>query len=149
MTIVVRIQGQDHPKSGVIDVRVTAAGAVVTAPFAYDDTKFVELAEDNTAYNFYKPKAGLQFVITGIRAKADRDVSQTADADVVVFEAAAIDSTTADKVLHQEAMVRGESVTLIPLNILVNSGKFLNAKTSDDDIHMTIMGYYIPEISPA
>ena len=146
MTITVRIEGYDHPKSGVTHIKVTGTGAIVTSPFAYDDTKFIELAEPDTAYNFYKPKAGQQFVITGLRAKADRQVSNTVDADVVVYEADAEDETTVVKVLHQEAMIRGEAVTLNPTNILVTKGKYVNAKTTDDDIHMTIMGYYIPTI---
>lgn len=123
---------------------VTPLGQLVTAPLAYDETVFKELAVANTAYNFYKSQSGRQFVITGIRAKADRDVSNTADADVVIYEAAAEDALTVDKVLHQEAMIRGESITLIPVNILVAAGKYVNAKTTDDDIHMTIFGYYIP-----
>ena len=121
---------------------VTPLGQLVTAPLAYDETEFRELAEPNVAYNFYKSKVGQQFVITGIRAKADRQVSATVDADVVIYEASAQDTTTVDKVLHQEAMIRGEDMTL-PMNVLVAAGKFVNAKTTDDDIHMTIFGFYI------
>ena len=121
-------------------------GQLVGSPLAFDETVFKELAEDNTAYNFYKPKPGQQFIITGIRAKADRDVSPTVDASVVIYEADSESTTTVDKVLHQEAMVKAESVTLLPMNVLVAAGKYVNAKTTDDDIHMTIMGYYVPEV---
>lgn len=127
--------------------RVTSLGQLITAPFAYDEVEFRELAEPNVAYNFYKPVSGQQFVITGIRAKADRQVSTTVDADVVIYEAGSEATTTVDKVLHQEAMVRAESVTLLPMNVLVAAGKFVNAKTTDDDIYMTIMGYYVPVVS--
>lgn len=123
---------------------VSQLGQVIVAPYAYDETEFRELAVDDTAYNFYVPKSGKQFIITGIRAKADRQVSPTSDADVVIYEASAPDTTVVDRVLYREAMVQGESVTLVPTNILVNTGVWINAKTSDDDIHMTIFGYYIP-----
>ena len=137
-----------HIKGGAGDwgAKVTSLGQLVVAPLAYDETVFKELAEKNTAYNFYKPKSGQQFVITLIRAKADRQVSNTDDADVVIYEASSDSETTVDKVLHQEAMIRGEDVTL-PMNLLVAAGKFVNAKTTDDDIHMAVMGYYIPEIT--
>lgn len=128
-------------------VKVSSIGQLIVAPVAYEETKFNELAADNTAYNFYGPKAGQQFVITGIRARADRDVSTTVDAVVVVYEAVASDTTTVDKVLHQENLVRSESINLIPTNILVNEGKYINAKTTDDDIHMTIFGYYIDKLT--
>jgi hypothetical protein len=124
---------------------VSNAGQLITAPFAYDETKFLELDVINTAYNFYGPVAGQQFVITGLRAKADRGVSTNADATVIIYEASSDTTTTVDKILHQEAMVSGESVTM-RMNIIVNEGKYVNAKTDDDDIHMTIMGYYVPAL---
>ncbi len=125
---------------------VTSSGELVVAPLSYSQSQFVELAEPNVAYNFYRPRTGKQFVITAIRAKADRDVSPTADATVIIYEACSLNTTTVDKVLHQEAMVKGESLTFAPINALVNAGKWINAKTTDDDIHMTIWGYYIDEL---
>lgn len=122
---------------------VTKAGQLVTSSISYDDTKFIELATDATAYNFYPPKVGSKFVVTGIIAKADKQVSTSVDAEVVIYEASSATTTTADKVLFQTAMVSGDQLVVVPTNILVSEGVFLNAKTSDDDIHMTIMGYYI------
>ena len=129
---------------GPYTAAVSQLGQLIVAPYAYDKTEYKELAAPNTAYNFYVPESGQQFIITGIRAKADRQVSPTSDADVVIYEAAAPDTTTVSKVLYQEAMVQGEAITLVPTNILVNTGVWVNAKTTDDDIHMTIFGYYIP-----
>lgn len=125
---------------------VTPLGQLVTAPLAYDDTVFLELAEPSTAYNFYGPKQGQQFVMTGIVAKADRDVSNTVDAIVVLYESTGPKVTDIFKTLFQGAMVRGEQVILLPLNILVSEGKYLNGKTTDDDIHVSVMGYYIQAI---
>jgi len=126
---------------------VTSVGQLVVSSFAYDDTVFKELSSDDTAFNFYDPKAGEQFVITGIRIKADRFVSNTVDADVIVYEASTDETITVDKILFQEALIRGEAATLIPINILVNEGKFINAKSSDSSIFITIMGYFIPVLT--
>lgn len=126
---------------------VTSIGQVVTAPYAYDLTVFNELAEPDTAYNFYEPKQDQQFVITGFVAKADKQVSSTVDADVVIYEAEDADATTVTNTLFQVAMVEGDLVVVSPLNILVTEGVYVNGKTTDDDIHMTIMGYYIPKLS--
>lgn len=126
---------------------VTELGQLVTAPLAYNETEFKELAADDSAYNFYKPKSGQQFVITLIRAKANRQVSTTVDAEVVIYEASSEGSTTVDKVLHQEAMVRGESIPPLPMNVRVAAGAYVNAKTSDASVYMTIMGYYVPKVS--
>jgi len=126
--------------------KVSSIGQLVTSPFAYDLTKFNELAVDDTAYNFYGPSSGEQFVITGIYARADQQVSSTTDATVIVYEADAVDTATVSKALFQMAMVRGDQIQAGPLNILVRPGKWVNAKTTDDDIHMNVTGYFIPEL---
>lgn len=125
---------------------VTEVGELVVAPFAYNDIVFNELAANDTAYNFYEPRVGFQFVITGIVARADQQVSSTVDATVVVYEAVSDDTTDVAKVLYQDAMVRGDRIDISP-NVLVREGYWINAKTSDDDIHMNIMGYYRPSVS--
>jgi hypothetical protein len=122
--------------------QVTSNGQLVVGPLAFDSTKYLELGTADTAYNFYGAEPGKQFVITGIRAKADKQVSSSVDATVIIYEASSSTSTTVDKVLHQEAMTQGDTVTM-RTNILVNEGKYVNAKTTDDDIHMTIFGYYV------
>ncbi|KKL60151.1 hypothetical protein LCGC14_2208190 [marine sediment metagenome] len=125
--------------------RVTSLGQLITAAHAYDETEFRELAEDATAYNFYAPQHGKNFVITGIVAVADKQVSSSVSAEVIVYEAVADDTTAVGKVLFQTAMVQDQIQLILPINIKVAVGVWINAKTSDDDIHMTIMGYYIPE----
>ncbi len=129
--------------------KVTSIGQLVTAPYAYDETEFRELAEPNTAYNFYKSKPGEQFVITGVLFRADKQVSSTVDATVVIYEATTDSTTTVSKISIQFAVVQGDIINATPLNILVNEGRYVNAKTTDDDMHMTIMGYYIDKIEAA
>ena len=132
------------PKSGK-HARLTENGEQIVAPYAYDDVVFQELAVNDTAYNFYKPIGGHQFVITFIDLVADKQVSSSVSADVVIYEADSPDTTTVSKVLYQTAMVQDQQKE-IPVRLLVNKGKFVNGKTTDDDIHANIFGYYIPEL---
>lgn len=127
-------------------VKVTPSGELVIAPLSYDETSFKELTPANTGLNFYEPLPGQQFVITAVLLRADKNVSNTADATVVIYEANSTDSTTVDKVLIQFAVVRDDIITSVPLRILVAKGKFVNGKTTDASIHMTITGYYIDEL---
>ncbi len=122
---------------------VNEFGGLVTGPLVFDDTKFIELAESNTAYNFFGPKVGLCFIITGVTFRADKQVSSTVDASVVIYEASSPTSTTVDDLLLQWAVVQGDIIQLAPLRVLVTDGVYLNAKTTDDDIHMTIIGHYV------
>ena len=133
--------------SGGTEAAMTAVGQVITAPWRYDETVFNELDLVDTAYNFYKPKIGHQFVVTGIYAVADKQVSGSASGSVVIYETTNTTSTTVSKVLMQTAMIQDQIQLFAPLNILVSEGKFVSAKTTDDDIHMTITGYFIPTVT--
>jgi len=126
---------------------VSGNGQLVTAPYAYDDTSFMELAEPDVAYNFYPPIHGKQFVITGLYAKADKQVSSTNEATVVLYESDAADSTVVDKTLFSVAVLQYDQLSIVPMNLLVRAGKFVNGKTTDDDVHMTLFGYYVPEVA--
>jgi len=125
---------------------VTPNGEVVTRAIEYDEIKFIELAEPDTAFNFFRPIDTKQFVITSLNGKADQNVSVVADAELVIYEANSETSLTVDRILWEDALIRGDRTGLSPLNILVNKGKYINAKTTDDDIHLTITGYYINEL---
>jgi len=127
-------------------VTVSNNGQIVTAPYAYDMTEFRELAATNTAYNFYTPIGGKQFVMTGVYAVADKQVSGSVSAAVIVYEATSAGTTTVAKVLVQTAIVQDQVHFFSGLNILVSEGVFINAKTTDDDVHMTITGYFIPNV---
>lgn len=126
--------------------KVTKSGELVVTPLHYDKTSFNTLDAINTGYNFYRPLSKKQFVITGILAFADKDVNDTTDTIIVIYEAGDSDTTTVDEVLLQFGMGKLTVITATPLHILVRPGKFVNAKTGDDDIHLNIMGYYINKL---
>ena len=147
MTLPIKIEGHDHANSTITAARVTRTGQLVTAPFSYDDSSFQELADDDVALNFYKPKAGKQFVITGVIATGDKQVGANEDATVVIFEGPDALSETQDKILLKFVLTQSTVVSLLPLNIIVNEGKFVQGVTDNDDVHMNIFGYYIPSLT--
>jgi len=126
-------------------VAVNADGELRASPVA-DVTKFQSMDATATAFNFFPPIAGKQFCITLMRYKASQSVATNTDAAVVIYQddAATGTAAAAADILHEDALVRGQDAT-IPALLLVAPGKFLNAKTSDATIPMTIMGHYIKE----
>ena len=124
-------------------VAVNDTGELLIAPGDYDLAVFKELAEPDTAYNFFKPDNNKKFVLTGFLAYADKQVSTVNNATVIIYEADAPDSTTVDKALVQFELGQNQSVPFPSLRILGNIGVYVNAKTDDDDIHMTIFGHFI------
>lgn len=128
------------------EAQISPSGELATAPRHYDETEFNELAEDNTGYNFYQPKAGQQFVITGFIAVGDQQITGNSNANVVIYEAADTGTITVDKILVQFVIKQDQDIAPTGLHVLVRPGKFINAKTDDDDVHMTLMGYFIEEL---
>ena len=47
-------------------------------------------------------------------------------------------------VILQFGMARLSVLPLVPLNLVIAEGAYLNAKTDDNTINMTIFGYYVP-----
>jgi hypothetical protein len=122
-------------------VKVTKSGELVVGQLEYDDTFYNEMSSTGTAYNFFVPKAGKQFIITGFLAVSDKNI--TADAIVEIYEANSDTSTTVEKALPKFALTKNAVVSPTPLRILVTEGVWVNAKTDDATIHLTMFGYYI------
>jgi hypothetical protein len=138
--------GIDVKITNETSAKVTKSGELVVAPLKYSETEFRQMNAIGTAFNFFGPLPNQQFVVTGFNLKAARNVSNTIDARVVIFEASSVDSTTEDKILFEDAMIRGERTGYTNTNILVTSGKWINATTSDADVFVSVLGYYIDKI---
>lgn len=129
--------------NGSQQVAVNAAGELLVSDGPYDLAVFNELATINTAYNFYSPRGREQFVITGFLMYGDKEVSSATNATVIIYESDSTDSTTVNKVLLQVEVGQNQSIQLPNIRILCNKGVYINAKTDDDDIHITIFGHYV------
>jgi hypothetical protein len=129
--------------NGSQQVKINEAGELLVSDGPYDLAKFNELDTINTAYNFYGPKGREQFVITGFLIYGDKQVSSSTNATVTIYESAQADSIAEDRVLVQVEVGQNQSIPFPNIRILCNKGVYLNAKTDDDDIHMTIFGHFV------
>ena len=144
MTLPVVLEGRCTTTFALNKASITSRGALVVAPYSYDESEFNLLGTADAGFTFYKPKVDKRFVLTGILAAGNLSIAANALATVIVFESAAEDSATSTKDRLQFGITRLQVETISPLNILIGEGKFLNAKTDDDDVFLTIMGYYVP-----
>lgn len=124
--------------------RVTRFGQLVVAPLAYSTPIAQELDVINTAFNFLSPESGKKIVITDIIVSADKSVSVTDPAEIEIYEAGAVDTITIDQGIVSPRLLRGRSLPLTGLNLLVPEGKWVNAKTNDNNVLVTIMFYRVP-----
>lgn len=124
--------------------KVTKFGQLITAPLDYSTPVEVDLDVINTAFNFIVPTAGHSIVITDIIASGNKDISPTDPANVEIYQADAVDELTANPTILKPKLGRGENLPLIGMNVLVPEGKWVNAKTDDNIVALTIMFYRVP-----
>jgi len=123
--------------------KISDYGEVKVAPYAYSLPYFQNMGTANTAYNFVPPKQDQFFVITGVLMQANKNVNASTAAVVDLYEADSATDLVIDTSVFQIEMVKNDRLPLVPLNIKVTEGKFLNGKTTDDDVLMTVTGYYV------
>ncbi len=138
MSVPVRIVGLNGKTASFSE-----GGELLVAQGPYDLTEFRELGVDDTAYNFYKPDSSNRFIVTGFMAYGDKQVSSTQNATVVIYEAETEDTTTVKKAIFQFEIGQNQSVPFPNIRIITGVGSYINAKTDDDDVHMTILGHYL------
>ena len=124
-------------------VKVTSRGQLVTAPLDFSDPVQNDLTVTCTAVNFFAPSSGQRLVITSILIGADRAVSQACGAIVEIYEATSATSTIVAKGIIKTGIVKNGTLPLLPLNFLATQGVWINAKTDDANINITIAGYFI------
>lgn len=137
MSIEVQIVG----KTGRL-AEVSPLGQLVTAPLAYATGTFQDMGTVDTAFNFVTPTPGKRFVITGLLISTNRNVGVNG-AIIIIYEAASATSTTVDKTLAQVEMTKNQLLPIPGLNSIVTEGKFVNGKTDDDDVSVTLSGYEV------
>jgi hypothetical protein len=129
--------------------KVNNNGELLVSGGAYDLAEFNELAEINTAYNFYKPLGLQQFVITGFLVYGDKQIGTGTNSTVIIYEASQEDTTTVDRILVQFEVGQNQSIPFPNIRILCNAGTYINGKCDDDDVHMTIFGHYVNQQIPS
>jgi len=127
-----------------VTAKVTKFGELVVGRLQYSTPVTDELDVIDTAFNFIQPQQDHSIVITDIFVDADKSVSNTTPADVEIYEATTADTTTIDTGILSPRLLRGANRTATGLNMIVPEGKFVNAKTNDDVMTVTIMFYRVP-----
>jgi len=122
--------------------KVTARGQLVVAPLSFSEPYFNAMTVDDQVYNFTTPKTGLQFVITDIIAAGDKNVTASTGVEIVIYESATA-SGVSSKDLFILNINRLGAANLIGLNLITTIGTYLNATMDDNNVNLTILGYYV------
>lgn len=124
-----------------VPAKVTPSGQLVVSPIDYSVPSSETLSSTGTAFNIIEPMHGKNIIITDIVVSADKNVSSTTPADIVLYEAESFDTITVFKTILAPQLVRSSNIVLTGLNMFVPAGLWVNAKTDDATVLITVMFY--------
>ena len=127
---------------GGSSVKVSPQGELLTRQLKFSEPKFQALDTIDTAFNFFPPKAGQQFIITQVLLNTNKDIGANG-AIFDLYEANSSSSTTIDKQLVKLNILKNDTVPVPGIFLGVSEGKFLNGKTDDAVVNVTVAGYFI------
>lgn len=123
--------------------RITSAGALTTMPPSASSAYNATLETDDTPVNVVPVLSGSEFCITGIILVGNKNISTSTDATVTLYEAGDAETAVSDKDILIVPVARSTSVILTGIFLGVREGKYINAVTTDDDVLVTILGFYV------
>lgn len=138
MTIDVNIKDSE---SGIL-AKVSDQGELITRILKFGEGKFQALDTINTAFNFFAAKAHQRFVITGVIINTNKDIGVDG-ATIDIYEASSTSSTTIDKQLFKIIILKNDTFAIPNVLLAVTEGKFVNGKTDDAVVNITVGGYFI------
>lgn len=121
-------------------VKVTPNGELVTGTLEYSEPYYVELGVNDQIYNAVPAKVSKRFIIVGLLIGADRNV--TTDCTVHIYESLSADGVS-DKDILVIDLNKGHHTYLNLINLSTQSTRWINATTDDDDVDLTVFGYYV------
>lgn len=125
-------------------LKVTTRGQAVVGPIAFSEASSAALTVDDVPVNLFTPRSGKNFIITDIIIKGDKSIDNNVDATVTIYETSVgPTSTTQTKVILPTKIARSGGLTLVGLNLEVSTGVWINAVTDDNNVFVTVMGYYV------
>lgn len=129
------------------EAKVTMGGALAVAPVHPSLSFNATLGTDDVAVNVVPAKADHKFYMTGMLLTANQNVSNTVSATVTIYSADAEDTAkgSALTTLFAVPLQRNDTRDITGILVEAEEGKWINGETTDDDVFVTILGYYIKE----
>lgn len=126
--------------------KITKGNALAVGPAFPSKAYNATLGTDDVPVEIVKAKSAKVFYITGIILTGNKNISGTVDAVVELFEATADDQTVSQNDILVIPVGKSAQTVITGLVLEVDEGRFIMAKTSDDDVLVTILGYYVEAV---
>lgn len=123
-------------------VKISPNGELITSSLSPNISIHHTMDTADTSYNFAPPQTGFKMRLQNILMYADKNVGVN-DASIVIFTANSPIATTGTTILELE-LPKFASRDILGLNLELPEGVYLNAKTNEANVFLTMMGYYAP-----
>jgi len=128
-----------------VSVGVNRDGALKVGAAQASKTFNATLEVDDTPVEIVPAKGGEIFCITGILLTGNKGISTNTDATVSIYTSTDSASSTAVTTILTTLVAQSSSRDiLLGTNFLAaEEGHFINGQTSDDNVVVTVMGFYV------
>lgn len=130
-------------KGGINGASISDAGEVIIREFDYSEFNTQLLDTVDVAFNHFKPKDGFRFVITGLSLAGNRDIGVNGSIYSLYTATSATSTVIVDEPFTAEVPKSSLSFGPIP-QVRIAKGVFLNSKCDDNNIRVTVYGYFVP-----
>lgn len=124
-----------------VSASISNLGELIVAPLSPNSSVHHSMVIIDTPYIYAEPIASRTLRLQNILIYANKDVGPN-DASVLIYTSDDATSLTGDTVIEFE-MLKNTSRDLIGLNLTLQSGVYLLAKTNDNTVFLTMQGYYV------
>ncbi len=130
------------PSTGMT-AKVGLDNALAVSPSQSSKTHNATLDVDATPVEIVAAKGGFIFCITGIILTGNKGISTSVDALVDIYTSTDSASATAVTTILSIPIARSSQTVITGVLLETEAGHFINGKTSDDDVLVTILGFYV------
>jgi hypothetical protein len=126
-------------------VRVVAGSALAVNPPHPSLSFNAELGTDDVPVNVIPAKANHAFCLTGIFLTSNKNVDPNTAATVQIYTGDSETTAASDALttILSAPVPKNDQRDYNPILVEAEEGKWINGVTSDDDVFVTIMGYYL------
>lgn len=126
-----------------LKAKVRQGGALITGPIKPSLPFNATLGLNDVPVNIVPAKVGHVFHITDILLDGNKNIDATTAATVSIYTAVNDTTSTAITTLLTGLVPKNTSKTLTGIFLEAEKGRRINAVTSDDDVVVNILGYYL------
>ncbi len=130
------------PETG-IEAKVGLGNALAVGPADVSMTYNATLGVNNTPVEIVPPQAGKTFCVTGIILTGNKSISTSVDASVTIFEADPSNTALSINDLFLIPIARSSQSVVTNILLETRESAYIMGKTTDDDVFVTILGFYL------